>query len=587
MFDNTKAKIQNKFRTPLEIQAAQYKEQKAKKYSKSHVASEILLSKDEFYSYYNSSYNICISFLITFFLIVNRDNGINFLSYIVNKEKNYDQYINYLSDYYLKNKDIITKSIQKFSDPHYSPVFSKEFSNLIYKINLLPPTKDRDLYKQLFEKIKLFHEEKLNQNYTGNHLITKPNNADDFFDIFTKELHAIAKSRNVGDKAKYYFQLSPAEIFTLTANTLIDLLMIAIAIVLPPVGAGGYAASIAANAATQASTAGGIAGGALAGSFIGLLFLKGKEILSEDSYKVLRSRVPIELLSDHDPSKKRELISSGYLASHSYNSKYHIKTNITSYDLELLEMRKVKEIVEDVKKSIAKNGQYKFNISTLFTYYVNLIENVEKFKHKNITHHDLKDDYMKLMNYYRYTVVLKQPLYIQLETLRLSLFKSLSLFGNNDSSFAEFKRNHLHKNPDNQKAIRKTIKKYVINKDENYRSSFVDLVHNTLILGEMNQKETEQYVNIIKHDPKIPNLLKDTLFGPPANAPDSIADPLGRALKGLSPLLFPNIQNPVNLNSKDIGVGVNLSVSLKSFPPLFRKRRGYRGNNDILLFVRY
>ncbi|WGL60599.1 hypothetical protein QEJ31_03155 [Pigmentibacter sp. JX0631] len=555
----TKTSIQNKFRTPQEIQAAQIKENTAKKYGKTQISLEILLSKNEFETFYNINYNICISFLVTFFLLVNRDKKGDILSYIVQNEKFYESYINYLSDYYNANKTTIINAIQKFSNYE---VFKQEFFVFIQHLNSLPDSKNKKLYQQLFQQLKEFHEEKLGIFQGNYYLINSSLNRNEFFQKFSTELHAIAKSRNVADKAKYYIQLSPAEIFTLTANTLIDLLMIAIAIVLPPVGVGGYAASIAANAASQAATAGAIAGGALASNFVGLLFLKGKEILSGDSYKVLRSIIPIELLPENDINRNNVLISSKLVASHSFNSKYQVNSVMSSFELDLLEMKKVKEIVEDVKKSIAKNGQYKFNISTLFTYYVNLIESVEKFKNKNTSQHALKNDYMKLINYYRYTLLLKQPLYIQLETLRLSLFKSLSVFSNNSSSFSDFKRKHLHKNLTNQNAIRKTIKRYVKNKDENYRNSFVDLVHNTLILGEMNQKETEKYLHILKQDTRIPNKLRDTLFGPPSNAPDSIADPLNRGLKGLSPLLFPNINNPVSLSSKDVATGVGLSVSL-------------------------
>lgn len=556
---NTKTNIQNKFRTQHEIEAAQIKENQAKKYSKSQIASEVLLSTKEFNAYYNVNYNICISFLTTFMLITNRDKNFNFLNYVVQKEKNYESYINFLTDYYNVNKETIVRVVQKF---HNRDVFLYEFSVFMQHLDSIPDSKNKGLYKHIFNQIKYFHEEKLNLSRDNIYTISYGYKSEDFFDYFTKELHTITKSRNIGDKAKYYIQLSPAEIFTLTANTLIDLLMIAIAIVLPPVGAGGYAASIAANAASQAATAGAIAGGALASNFIGLLFVKGKEILSADSYKVLKAKIPIELLSEYDLQRKNDLITSGHMSSHSFNSKYVVNSSMSRFELELIEMKKIKEIVENVKKSIAKNGQYKFNISTLFTYYVNLIESIEKFKKKNISQHELKNDYMKLMNYYRYTLILKQPLFIQLETLRLSLFKSLSVFSNNNSSFSEFKRKHLHKNPTNQKAIRKTIKKYVENKDENYRNSFVDFVQNTLLMGEMNQRETEQYVNILKQDSKIPNQLRDTLFGPPGNAPDSIAEPASRALKGLSPLLFPNIHSPVNLSSKDIGTGVGLSVSL-------------------------
>ncbi|KAB8039553.1 hypothetical protein GCL60_04665 [Silvanigrella paludirubra] len=596
MLNRLKTKVKNCFRTPEEIEKNRLKEEEKKLYKKKKIASEVILSEEEFYTYYYTSYRICIAYFSVF---IYRRNYLKYLNnineiknenqtksefpyilaeFISNENLNfsqaqkYENFKNLLTSLYKIKQNEINNTINVISKFENYDIFisyyrslEKFFEDLAhskntndYNRNLInirsyeilnkskSQIKNLDLYKSTFESIKSFHDEYLGEIH--NKYINNGMNLDrrNFYNQFNKNLEKIALSRNYGDKFKYHIQLSPAEIFSLTASTLVDLLLISIVIVFPPVGAPGYAAAIAANAASAAITGSITAGGSIGTRLGGIIYKKGKKILKKDRYKARRLAIP-----------------EGYLSLNS-NSAFQNSLPVfrNSYDYELFEMEKSKKIMNEVIKSVSKNGQYNFNMTTLFTYYINLIEKIEDLKTKKVNHHNLQEDYMKLMNYYRYTLILKQPLQIQIETVKLNLYKSISLLFETNSSFSEFLRIHVNRNPNNYETIKKSLKKHLKIDNKEVRESFARLIFDSMITGELSIDKTNQYLKHFGQNSSIDIRLRDIFIKSESDAYQAVTKPGIIATKVVGPIYFKNINvDQLSLSAKEQINGINAAIS--------------------------
>lgn len=560
-----------------------------KAYKKKAIVSDVLLTEESLNSYYNLSYLIAITYFVTYIYNQNSRYFLNNLSSLISKENQKyllteSLYITLNSEknsnspasiqsalnrnFYLNQNDILSFIVKLISPENYANfvTFFRAYQLLLEEhilenknkkyisIETAHQPKNIKLYVETFKNILNYHEEHIGKLFQ---------NKEHFYNEFNVELKKIAASHCYGDRFKYHVQLSPAEIFNITANTIVDLLMIGVAVALPPVGAAGYATSVAIHAASAASTAGGIAAGSIGARLGAVIYEKAKLILKNDSYKARKLRIPDELLTLLSQEEQNYYTQLGYTTPKvTAIEKSNLPIFYNSYDRELNELYNLQKVVSDISYSIKKNGAINFNITTLFTYYINLIEEVEKLENKNEKKHNLKEHYFKLMNYYRYTALLKQPLHIQLETTKLTLIKSVALLFNPESAFADYSRLNIFNNPNNKKVIKNKIKKILKNEDKAVIDNFTELIFDSLTRGELNQKQTKEYLRQLSLNTGISGELKNVLL-PKGNSPDDLFTKSGTiTTKVLGNLYFKNIQTPYGELTPSLQTtGINLSIS--------------------------
>ncbi len=589
MLSSLKFHLLNAVSSKEKTEKRRAKRESDKAYKKKKIVTDVLLTEDSLNSYYDLSYLIAVTYFVTYIYNQNSRFFLNNLNLLISKENqkylltdslhilmNAEKNIANQSalqmalnrNYSLNQNDILAFTAQLISPENYAKFvtffrayqllltepFSENKDKKYVSIETAHYPKKLKLYLETFKNILNYHEEHIGKLFQSK---------EEFYNDFNAELKKIAASHCYGDRFKYHIQLSPAEIFNITANTIVDLLMIGVAVALPPVGATGYATAVAIHAASAASTAGGIAAGSIGARLGSVIYEKAKLILKNDSYKARKLRIPDELLVLLSYEEQNHFVQLGYATpkiTAIENNNLPIFYN--SYDRELNELITLQKAVSDISYSVKKNGAFNFNMTTLFTYYINMIEEIDKLENKNEKTHNLKEHYFKLMNYYRYTTILKQPLQIQLETTKLALVKSVALLFNPESSFADFSRLNIFNNPNNKKIIKNKIKKILKHEDKSVIDNFTELIFDSLTKGQLNQNQTKEYLRQLSLNTGISTELKNILL-PKGNSPDALfTNSATVTTKVLGNLFFKNIQTPlIDLSPKLQTTGINLSIS--------------------------
>ncbi|WP_397601705.1 hypothetical protein [Silvanigrella sp.] len=193
------------------------------------------------------------------------------------------------------------------------------------------------------------------------------------------------------------------------------------------------------------------------------------------------------------------------------------------------------KVLSEISNVASRNGLVNFNLSSLFHYYINLVETFDhdltqtnykkslfsKGQPYDKEFKELEQIYYKTMNYSRYMKALKTPLHAQLGSIRLSLLKSIQVLFAPESTFSLFCNNHImNSSKSNIEFYRSTIENKIKKKYKSIggfdRAAYTDLIFSTLVSGKFSPEKSKEFlqgldslVNKKNYGQEIKNWFKD------------------------------------------------------------------------------
>ncbi|KAB8039094.1 hypothetical protein GCL60_09575 [Silvanigrella paludirubra] len=514
----TNLKIESRF-NDFKAKRLEKKKQKKiykNKISKAEIIKEVILDPSELYYYYSSFKELCVAYYSS--IVFLNENDVRYLEKIYTNRNQRDNLI--AIAFNMKTADIHEKLISSFETNIKGNTDNHGF--LVICENSSAPIFSLSSYENFLNKLSKFINENELENFTQ------------FYIKFHEKFKKIAESRNMDDKFRYHKCFTKAELFNMLAVTLLEFSSVALTIAFPP-----YAA------VTGTITAFAIISAINGGRRVLTPFAsRAYFIVRKDVYYGKSFQSPTELYEPLNSNNGLSQNSNGFLINSFSKNKYEIELN---------NLNKMNKVLSEISNVATRNGLVNFNLSSLFHYYINL---VEKFDHdlsqtdfkKSIFHkgepyekefQELENIYYKTMNYSRYMKALKTPLYAQLGSIRLSLLKSIQVLFSPESTFSVFCNNHIvNSSKSNKEYYRTTIENKIKKKYKSIngfdRSVYTDLIFSTIVSGKLSPDKSKEFLQ------GLDNLVNKKDYG--------------QEMKNW----FKDLSHPTSLGRKGVGILGNL-----------------------------